>query len=80
MQNVRYKTFDENKEVTYIVFEPVETSYYNKKGELVSYKRVAQVDKKATLNDIHSQLMASAKNYLLHRHFVTTDKHFWSKF
>ena len=78
--SVEVNDYTNEKLVTYTIFEKIPTYYYNKMGNEVCYERVARCDKRASIKDIHELLQQSAKNYLLHRYFVTVDKLFWSKF
>ena len=54
---------NDNKKCAYYVFETVEASYYNKLGKLVNYNRYAQVDKKATINELIELLQECATRY-----------------
>ena len=62
------------------VFEKMETTSFNRKGEKVTYERTARVDKKAPVKEITALLNALAVKYLIHRVFVVTDKIFWQRF
>ena len=62
------------------IFGSVATNYYNKKGELVTYKCCAQVDKKATIDQLNTMLKDAAKAYLSHQYFIASENAFWPRF
>ena len=78
--NSLFKESGDPKLVSYYVFESVSTNYYNKKGELVTYKHCAQVDKKATIDLLNTMLKDAAKVYLSHQYFIVSDNAFWLRF
>ena len=75
--NSLFKESGDPKLVSYYAFESVSTNYYNKKGELVTCKRCARVDKKATIDQLNAMLKGAAKAYLSHRYFIGSHNAFW---
>ena len=65
---------DENKTVSYYVFETVTTFYFNKSGKKVGYNRTGRVDKNKHINEIIVELQALASEYLRHYFFVVNDR------
>ena len=48
-------------------------NYYNKKGELVTYRRCARVDKKVTMYERITMLNDIAKEYLTHHFYIASN-------
>ena len=71
---------DEDKVVSFYVFETVKTKCFNKLGKEVSYDRTTYVDKKDLIQNIISQLLSVAMHYLVHRFFIINDSIYWQRF
>ena len=71
---------DEDKVVSFYVFETVKTKCFNKLGKEVSYDRTTYVDKKDLIQNIISQLLSVAMHYLVHRFFIINDFIYWQRF
>ena len=70
---------DEDKVVSFYVFETVKTKCFNKLGKEVSYDRTTHVDKKDLIQNIISQLLSVAM-HLIHRFFIINDFIYWRRF
>ena len=66
--------------ISYYMFEPVTTYYFNKNGEKVSYDRTTRVDKQETLEQLVVKLHSFAHSYLTHRFLEVNDTFYWKHF
>ena len=73
--------WEKHHHVSYYQFQQVIESYHNKEGEQKFYKRIARVDfHDVPLKQVYDMLMASAEDYLVHRHMTLLDKVYWAKY
>ena len=67
------------KPVSFYQFKRI-TSFFNKTGEQVEYKRTTRVDDRLPIQEIYNIFEQMARPYILHRYMVVLDKTFWNKF
>ena len=83
MRDLKKEVTEANKlknKISYFVFEPVTTFYFNKNGEKVSYDQTTRVNKHETLEEIVQKLEMSSASYLKHQFLDRNYSYYWKNF